>query len=310
MSCSSLDDGGSISGGERGFVWPPRGLGSEVATCDADGERADLRPGVAIGPKRGFRTRVSDAMWAVEREWLVPTASPLARRMESSGWRPDAPGVYCDRCGETCGPYETSEFGCAACHGKHLGWDRFVRLGAHEDCLREWVHEVKFERGARLGYELGRRLGVSLRAAGVLECGRVCVTPVPAHWSRRVTRGVDHAGVIALGVASELRAPVVQALRRRWGRSQRSAPAGGRGRNVSRAYAARGRVRGLGGMTVILVDDVRTTGATLRACVRALRGGSGGAVFAGVWAGVVGVASHGPARQEAGLGVVDGGLGA
>ncbi|MGD9691659.1 MAG: ComF family protein [Phycisphaerales bacterium] len=309
MACSSLESGECVGGGERRFVWPPSG----VSVVESAGERAapSVDEGAAVvEPRRGVMARVSDALWEVERAWLAPTALPLARRIELSGWRADAPGMYCDRCGETCGPFETGEFGCAACAGKRLPWDRFVRLGTHSGALREWVHEVKFDRGARLGYELGKRLGASLRRAGAPVGGRVVIVPVPAHWTRRIARGVDHAGVIALGVGAELRAPVVQGLARRRGRSQRATPASGRSRNVSRAFIARVPARRVSGATVILVDDVRTTGATLRACARALREGSKGADFAGIWAGVVGVASHVSAQGGGGAEGLEGGVGA
>lgn len=294
-ACSAGENRG---GAQRAFVWPPR------ATADdgADGTQGLEVAPAAVEAANPRRAGVRDGLWRLERAWLSPTRAPLARRLGECDWAPDTFDAFCNRCGETSGPYETSEFGCSACAGRRVAWDRFVRLGAHAGPLRDWIHEVKFLRNARLGYELGVLLGERLRAAGVAAGERVFVAPVPAHWTRRIARGVDHAGVIALGVSEALRAPLVHALSRRWGKSQRAVPASARARNVSRAFVARGRRGAMRGATLVLVDDVRTTGATLESCVRAVRRVPENERFSGVWTAVVGVASHEPVGWPEGVG--------
>ncbi len=200
--------------------------------------------------------------------WLAPQAPRLAQRMADAGWSPDAPGAWCDRCAGTVGPHEENEFGCAACRGSRLPWARAVRLGEHRGALRDWVHEVKFTRFRALGTELGRALGGQLRRAGAPREG-VIVCPAPTSWRRRVARGIDHSGAIAHGVARELGVPMERLLSRSHRPSQTELPASRRRRNVSGAFRRRGRA-GLAGSTVILVDDVMTTGSTARAAARAL----------------------------------------
>ena len=121
---------------------------------------------------------------------------------------------------------------------------------------------------------LARRLGHLARSAGhdVLN-GADFAIPVPLHPIRRLERGFNQADVIAraLGV------PVLAALRRvRWTPTQTGLPAPQRQRNVGEAFALSWRVRVKGtrytvqNRTLVLVDDVRTTGATLDACARVL----------------------------------------
>ena len=105
---------------------------------------------------------------------------------------------------------------------------------------------------------------------------------MPLHWLRRRRRGFNQAALLASGLGL----PVCHALRRsRRTRAQAELPAGERHVNVAGAFAlawpfrfrwlgpvtalARAPAR-LDGLTVVLVDDVSTTGATLDACARVL----------------------------------------
>lgn len=238
---------------------------------------------------------------SIERAWLCPTASPVLERLAMAGWSIEAPGACCDRCGTSVGAGEADEFGCASCRDHRAPWDRAFRLGAYEDELRALILEVKFTRFRSAGTALGRLLGGVIREAGAPAEGLV-VTPIPMSTRRRLVRGIDHTAAIGRGVACELGAPMAQALARKHRPSQRTVSMSARARNVAGTMRLRrGAGAGLRGRVVVLVDDVRTSGATLRAGVRAIRAGGAGCRPAAIWVATVGVTPGRGRKDLAGL---------
>jgi ComF family protein len=142
--------------------------------------------------------------------------------------------------------------------------------GEYEGPLRGILHAFKYE--GRRG--LAPRLGALLRGAGAdLLSDADCVVPVPLHPWRRLRRGFNQAGALA----RQLGPPAVPGLwRARATSPQTGLDAAARRRNVRGAFVLsplvppRSRAHWLANRTVVLVDDVRTTGATLNACAAVL----------------------------------------
>jgi ComF family protein len=114
---------------------------------------------------------------------------------------------------------------------------------------------------------------MAAHGAALLD-GADCAVPVPLHRRRHRDRGFNQAAELARA----LDLPVVDALVRvRATASQTGLPAAQRHRNVRGAFQPAGagllgrRRAAVAGRTVVLVDDVCTTGATLEACAAALR---------------------------------------
>lgn len=142
-----------------------------------------------------------------------------------------------------------------------------ISAAHYEGVLRDIIHAFKYE-GRR---SLARPLGSLMHGAGAtLLADADCVVPVPLHPWRRLRRGFNQAD----DLARRLERPVLHALwRTRATPSQMSLPARTRRTNVQDAFIVSPLHReSLHDRCVVLIDDVRTTGATLNACAGALVG--------------------------------------
>lgn len=193
---------------------------------------------------------------------------------------PDGPpGVRCPICALEMAPSLAGAERCAACRRESFGLERLIVLGDYrrQPQLREWV--LAFKHGGRP--ELARPLAAALarRVRTLLpEAGRGnLLVPVPLHRWRRVERGYDQSARLGSELAEALGWNCARALARtRPTVVQGTAGATSRSANVRGAFGPE-RWRPLARRAVAeaervwIVDDVVTSGATLRECARALR---------------------------------------
>ena len=139
------------------------------------------------------------------------------------------------------------------------------------------IHALKYEGMTGLGGDFGRALGERIRDSGY--GGADAVVPLPLHRSRLRERGFNQAECIARGISSVTGIPVAGSLvrRSRLTQSQTSLSPAERSANLRGAFRGAGRAAGA---TLLLVDDVVTTGATMRECALALRAAGARAVVA------------------------------
>jgi ComF family protein len=194
------------------------------------------------------------------------------------------PLPVCPWCAQTVGPHTDTSGGCPECRGTALGFDGAFRLGPYDGKLRDAVLRMKVLAGEGLADLLGRTFaecrGEAIRTAGV-----DLVTPVPLHWWRKWQRGYNQSEAVARELAAGIGAEFAPKLLRRvrWTPKQSQSTREARRENVKGAFRA-SRSANIAGKTVLLVDDVMTTGSTLGEAARTLRAAGAGRVVAAVLA--------------------------
>lgn len=207
--------------------------------------------------------------------WLGLSRPVAHDAIARAGFAADEVDRYCPRCGESTGPGEATQDGCGECRGKPAIADRVVRLARYDPPLKEWISAIKYEGWIEMGEALGAMLAARIGAMDSIDPASAIIVPVPMPWQRRLYRGVDHARVIAEATARQLKLNLFTILSKRNGEPQVARASSTERRRGRRDWIRiRRRIGGwpLEGVHVILVDDVRTTGMTLRTCARLLRG--------------------------------------
>ncbi|MBA3668053.1 MAG: ComF family protein [Sphingomonas sp.] len=186
----------------------------------------------------------------------------------------------------TCGvPLEGTDIDrCARCLASPPPIDRTRAAVAYDDLPRSIALKLKYGRKVALARTMARYMA-PLRGE---ESAGAIVVPVPLHRWRLWWRGFNQSGLVATALAKKWGLESDPLLLRRVKRTQslKGLNHSQRRRAVAGAFAIASGRR-LDGQTVILIDDVLTSGSTAEACARALRRAGAGRVELICWARVV-----------------------
>ena len=188
----------------------------------------------------------------------------------------------CSRCGLPLRATDSET--CAVCLAKPPRLDRIRAAVAYDDISRSIALRLKYGRKVALARTMSRYMQPLI---GGLP-GDTLLVPVPLHRTRLWRRGFNQSAIVARELSRRTGVPIaVDALRR----TRATPPLKGlsmrqRRRTVAGAFRANSSAE-LRGRTVVLVDDVLTTGSTANACARVLKRAGAARVELVSWARVV-----------------------
>jgi ComF family protein len=154
----------------------------------------------------------------------------------------------------------------------------FPYSGVYKDA----VLRFKYEGRKAMARELGQMMWQVTDSKAFHEAMRECdvFVPVPLHKGRERMRGYNQAMLLALALGKLYGKPVADCLRRvRRTRPMARLTPEGRLKNIKGAFLAR-NPEPISTKSVMLIDDIYTTGATARECASALKSAGAGRVCA------------------------------
>lgn len=187
-------------------------------------------------------------------------------------------GDYCPRCGRDASRYGLVAGACGACRDEEFHFDGIARTGVYTETLQRMILAFKHDH-TELASALAALADAALQGSGFYHEIELLV-PVPLHWTRRVLRGYNQAELIGRRLRhpqARVNADLVR-IRRTRAQPQAATPAA-RARNVAGAFAVRDGHR-FTGRTICLIDDIKTSGATLNECAKALKEAGAEKVYA------------------------------
>jgi ComF family protein len=189
---------------------------------------------------------------------------------------------YCPNCGKDSSRYALVNNRCPDCQGKEFYFDAIARCGVYINTLRSMILFLKAGKT-----EVDSMLGSFADSAleGSFFSGKIdFFVPVPLHWIRKLKRGYNQSLLICKKLKQAKAKLSTDLVRIRNTRPQTSfddlkAFEARRAANVAGAFAIR-KGHNFDGKNICLVDDIKTTGATLNECAKTLKQAGAAKVYA------------------------------
>ena len=183
-------------------------------------------------------------------------------------------GHRCPSCG---GSVDDPAEPCLACVAEPVPQQGTVVWGEYDGTLRDAVLTLKHRGHDQVAGLLGTRLAARISVESWAEDISV-VTSVPSHPVHRLRRGFNASELLARSVARAIDRPYRESLRRHGFGRQASRSRVQRKQLQPRRFSAR-TPKAMNEQTVLLIDDVITTGTTMRRAVQALFQSGASAVY-------------------------------
>lgn len=189
---------------------------------------------------------------------------------------------YCRCCGREVSPFGIINGRCGFCQDKTFQFDGIVRAGVYESTLRSLILAFKFSEKTELCDRLSPMLKHAVDAGGFMEEVDM-IAPVPLHWRRQLWRGFNQSYLLAKSLKTGDVRVSTDLVRIRNTAQQWDLTPPQRRRNVKGAFAVR-KGHPFENKTVLLVDDITTSSATLNECAKTLKAAGANKVYTAVLA--------------------------
>ncbi len=175
----------------------------------------------------------------------------------------------CKKCGR---PVEPEEEYCAECMVTASDYDEGRSVFPYHGVAGRCIRRVKREGTEEFVRFFGIQMAASQRGF-LIQIKPECIVPVPLHYRKLRRRGFNQAELLARALSRETGIPVRLLLKKtKRTKEQKKLTGKQRRKNVSHSYSvAEAAIRNKVPESVLLLDDIVTTGSTLNACASALK---------------------------------------
>lgn len=187
-------------------------------------------------------------------------------------------GLYCQLCGM---PLKDGGYYCFLCRKKTKKYYENIRSsGVYDGVLRLLIHKFKYKGRDFLSKFFGSLLVETLKKQRYIN-DIDYVVPVPLHWFKKYKRGYNQAELLAFPLAVYLNKPLLKnnMIRSKFTLPQFTLNKQKRIKNLSNVFKYRNNAT-LKNKTILLVDDICTTGTTIDQCSKVLKEAGAKKVYA------------------------------